>query len=52
MERIETEILVVGGGAAGLSAACLFAARGLDTLCVDAAPPERLGQAGGRVGQS
>ncbi|MGM0586522.1 MAG: FAD-dependent monooxygenase, partial [Pseudomonadota bacterium] len=26
MERIETEILVVGGGAAGLTAACLFAA--------------------------
>lgn len=39
MEGIETEILVVGGGAAGLSAAALFAARGLDTLCVDAAPP-------------
>ncbi|MEM1313186.1 MAG: FAD-dependent oxidoreductase [Pseudomonadota bacterium] len=38
-ERIETDVLVVGGGAAGLSAACLFAAEGLRTLCVDAAAP-------------
>ncbi len=39
MDRIDTDILVVGGGAAGLTAACLFAAEGLRTLCVDAAPP-------------
>ncbi|MEO0680140.1 MAG: FAD-dependent oxidoreductase, partial [Pseudomonadota bacterium] len=38
-ERIETDALVVGGGAAGLCAACLLAAEGLRTLCIDAAPP-------------
>ncbi|MGG7567263.1 FAD-dependent monooxygenase [Rhodovulum sp. DZ06] len=38
-ELIETDILVVGGGAAGLSAAAIFAAEGFETLCVDLAAP-------------
>ncbi|MEM6743894.1 MAG: FAD-dependent monooxygenase [Pseudomonadota bacterium] len=38
-ERLDTDVLVVGGGAAGLAAACLFADQGLQTLCVDAAAP-------------
>ena len=29
MERIETDILIAGGGVAGLTAAAAFAARGL-----------------------
>ncbi|PYE85748.1 FAD-dependent monooxygenase [Pseudoroseicyclus aestuarii] len=33
-----TDILVAGGGPAGLSAAAAFAAAGFDTLCVDPAP--------------
>ncbi len=37
--RIECEILIAGGGVAGLSAACTFAAAGFETLCVDPAPP-------------
>lgn len=39
MDRIDTDILIVGGGAAGLAAAGLFAAEGFDVTCVDAAPP-------------
>ncbi len=38
--RAETEILVVGGGVAGLSAAVVFAAAGRRVLCVDRDPPE------------
>ncbi len=37
--RIQCEILIAGGGVAGLSAACTFAAAGFETLCVDPAPP-------------
>ncbi|WP_118132702.1 UbiH/UbiF family hydroxylase [Oceanicella sp. SM1341] len=37
MERIETDILVVGGGIAGLTATCAFASAGLSALCVDPA---------------
>ncbi len=39
MERIETDILIAGGGVAGLTAAAAFAARGFDIVCVDAAVP-------------
>lgn len=37
--RTECDILVVGGGVAGLSAACVFAAAGFETICVDPVPP-------------
>ena len=39
MERIETDILVAGGGFAGLCATAAFAAAGFKTLCVDPVPP-------------
>lgn len=39
MERIEIDILVAGGGVAGLCATAAFAAAGFDTLCVDPVPP-------------
>jgi 2-octaprenyl-6-methoxyphenol hydroxylase len=39
MERIETDILVVGGGIAGLAATGAFAAEGFSALCVDPVPP-------------
>lgn len=39
MERIETDILVAGGGVAGLCATAAFAAAGFDTICVDPVPP-------------
>ncbi|MEM9198919.1 MAG: FAD-dependent monooxygenase, partial [Pseudomonadota bacterium] len=35
MERVETDILVVGGGIAGLIATAVFAAKGHQTLCID-----------------
>ncbi len=39
MERIETDILVAGGGVAGLAATAAFAAEGFDVICVDPVPP-------------
>ncbi|MEM8570069.1 MAG: FAD-dependent monooxygenase [Pseudomonadota bacterium] len=39
MNTIETEILVVGAGAAGLAAAAAFSTEGFDVVCVDPAPP-------------
>ncbi|MBA3325949.1 MAG: FAD-dependent monooxygenase, partial [Rhodobacteraceae bacterium] len=39
MERIETDILIAGGGVAGLTAAAAFAGAGFDVVCVDPAPP-------------
>ena len=33
------DVLVSGGGVAGLTAAVAFGARGLSVLCVDPAPP-------------
>lgn len=39
MERIETDILIAGGGVAGLAAAAAFAARGFAVTCVDPVPP-------------
>ena len=38
MARIETDILVAGGGIAGLTAATRFGAAGFDVICVDPAP--------------
>ncbi|MEM9584209.1 MAG: UbiH/UbiF family hydroxylase [Pseudomonadota bacterium] len=35
----ETQILISGGGVAGLTAACLFGTAGFDVICVDPAPP-------------
>ncbi len=39
MERISTDILISGGGIAGMTAACAFGAAGFDVICVDPAPP-------------
>ncbi len=39
MTRIETDILIAGGGVAGLTAAAAFAEAGFGVLCVDPAPP-------------
>jgi 2-octaprenyl-6-methoxyphenol hydroxylase len=39
MARIDTDILISGGGVAGLAAACAFGAAGFQVLCVDPAPP-------------
>ncbi len=38
MERLETQILIAGGGIAGLTATARLAASGFDVLCVDPAP--------------
>lgn len=37
--RINCDILIAGGGVAGLSAACVFAGAGFETICVDPVPP-------------
>ncbi len=39
MERITTDILISGGGIAGMTAACAFGAAGFDVICVDPMPP-------------
>lgn len=39
MTRITTDILVSGGGVAGLTAAAAFGAAGFRVICVDPAPP-------------
>lgn len=39
MDREQTDILIAGGGVAGLAAAAAFGAAGFRTLCVDPAPP-------------
>ncbi|MGC9418205.1 MAG: UbiH/UbiF family hydroxylase [Rhodovulum sp.] len=39
MTRISTDILVSGGGVAGLTAAALFGSAGFRVICVDPAPP-------------
>lgn len=36
--RQDTDILIIGGGVAGLTATAAFAAAGFDTICVDRAP--------------
>lgn len=39
MERQQTDILVVGGGIAGLITTCVFATEGFDVTCIDPVPP-------------
>lgn len=39
MQRTQTDILVAGGGIAGLTAACVFASAGFKVICVDPTPP-------------
>jgi 2-octaprenyl-6-methoxyphenol hydroxylase len=39
MERITTDILISGGGIAGMTAACAFGAAGFQVICVDPNPP-------------
>ena len=39
MAEIRTDILISGGGVAGLTAAAAFGAAGFDVTCVDPAPP-------------
>lgn len=39
MEQMTTDVLVSGGGVAGLAAAAAFGAAGFDVVCVDPAPP-------------
>lgn len=39
MDRIKTDILVSGGGVAGLTAAAAFGSAGFNVICVDPAPP-------------
>jgi 2-octaprenyl-6-methoxyphenol hydroxylase len=36
---MKTQIMISGGGVAGLTAACLFGTNGFDVLCVDPTPP-------------
>ncbi|MEM9012511.1 MAG: FAD-dependent monooxygenase [Pseudomonadota bacterium] len=39
MERLESDIVIAGGGIAGLTAAIAFAAERFRVVCVDSAPP-------------
>ncbi len=39
MTRTRTDILIAGGGIAGMTAAASFAAEGFSVICVDPAPP-------------
>jgi 2-octaprenyl-6-methoxyphenol hydroxylase len=39
MQRISTDILISGGGLAGLTAACAFGTAGFDVICVDPNTP-------------
>ncbi len=39
MERISTDIMISGGGIAGMTAACAFGSAGFSVVCVDPAPP-------------
>ena len=47
MERIETDILVAGGGVAGLTAAAAFGTAGFRVICVDPVPPVTSAEADG-----
>ncbi|MER5172221.1 UbiH/UbiF family hydroxylase [Thioclava kandeliae] len=46
-EPTQTDILISGGGVAGLTAACAFGSAGLHVICVDPAPPVTDGAAAG-----
>ena len=47
MGRIEADVLVAGGGVAGLTAAAAFAAAGFRVVCVDPVPPVTSAEAEG-----
>ncbi|MFN4193329.1 MAG: UbiH/UbiF family hydroxylase [Tabrizicola sp.] len=47
MMRETTDILISGGGVAGLSAACAFGSAGFRVICVDPTPPVTAGEADG-----
>ena len=47
MERERTDILVCGGGVAGLAAAAVFGTAGFDVICIDPAAPVTSGDAPG-----
>jgi 2-octaprenyl-6-methoxyphenol hydroxylase len=47
MTRIRTDILISGGGVAGLTAAAAFGSLGFQVICVDPAPPVTDGAAEG-----
>lgn len=39
MDRLETDIVIAGGGVAGLSCAAAFGSAGFNVICIDPAPP-------------
>lgn len=47
MTRISTDILISGGGVAGLSAAAAFASAGFSVICADPSPPVTAADAAG-----
>jgi 2-octaprenyl-6-methoxyphenol hydroxylase len=47
VERIGTDVLVAGGGVAGLTAAAAFASAGFAVVCVDPVPPVASAEADG-----
>lgn len=47
MERLTTDILIAGGGIAGLCATVVLAQAGFDVICVDPVPPVTDGAAAG-----
>ena len=47
MERIDTDILIAGGGIAGLLASAVLAEIGFDVICADPVPPVTDGAAAG-----
>jgi 2-octaprenyl-6-methoxyphenol hydroxylase len=47
MERVSVDVLVAGGGVAGLTATAAFAAAGFVVMCVDPAPPVTSAEAEG-----
>ncbi len=47
MERITTDVLIAGGGVAGLTAAAAFGTAGFSVLCVDPVPPVTAAEAQG-----